>query len=94
MGQSESQAECLAHLGWQAIESAWRPGALCWEPVAEIPIADSVAEVYASFPKQTRTRWSTITPRRKSVGYFAAVRLSDGPFFFRRETVVSNGEIF
>src|SRR3974390_328087 len=33
-------------------------------------------------------------PTRKSVGYFGAVRLSDGRFFYRRETVVFNGETF
>ena len=33
-------------------------------------------------------------PTRKSVGYFGAVRLNDGRFFFRRETVVFNGETF
>ncbi len=33
-------------------------------------------------------------PTRKSVGYFAAVRLRDGQFFFRREAVVFNGETF
>src|ERR1700704_2674022 len=33
-------------------------------------------------------------PTRKSVGYFAAVRLRDGRFLFRRETGRFNGETF
>ena len=33
-------------------------------------------------------------PTRKSVGYFAAVRLRDGRFVFRRETGRFNGESF
>lgn len=33
-------------------------------------------------------------PTRKSVGYFAAVRLRDGLFVFRRETGRFNGETF
>jgi transposase len=33
-------------------------------------------------------------PTRKSVGYFAAVRLRDGKFLFRRETGRFNGETF
>lgn len=33
-------------------------------------------------------------PTRKSVGYFAAVRLRDGRLFFRRETGRFNGESF
>ncbi len=33
-------------------------------------------------------------PTRKSVGYFAAVRLRDGRFIFRRETGRFNGETF
>ena len=33
-------------------------------------------------------------PTRKSVGYFAAVRLRDGLFLFRRETGRFNGESF
>lgn len=33
-------------------------------------------------------------PTRKSVGYFAAVRLRDGKFLFRRETARFNGETF
>jgi hypothetical protein len=33
-------------------------------------------------------------PTRKSVGYFAAVRLRDGKFIFRRETGRFNGETF
>lgn len=33
-------------------------------------------------------------PTRKSVGYFAAVRLRDGSFVFRRETGRFNGETF
>src|SRR5260370_7660378 len=33
-------------------------------------------------------------PTRKSVGYFAAVRLRDGKFLFRRETGKFNGETF
>ena len=31
-------------------------------------------------------------PTRKSIGYFAAVRLRDGQFLFRRETGRFNGE--
>src|SRR5262249_9549880 len=38
--------------------------------------------------------WFTITPTRKSVGYFAAVRLRDGEFLFRRESGRFNGESF
>ena len=33
-------------------------------------------------------------PTRKSVGYFAAVRVRDGQFLFRRETGRFNGETF
>jgi len=33
-------------------------------------------------------------PTRKSVGYFGAVRLRDGEFFFHRETGRFNGETF
>ena len=33
-------------------------------------------------------------PTRKSIGYFAAVRLRDGQFYFRRETGRFNGETF
>src|SRR5258708_13399702 len=33
-------------------------------------------------------------PSRKSVGYFAAVRLRDGKFLYRRETGRFNGETF
>jgi len=33
-------------------------------------------------------------PTRKSVGYFAAVRLRDGRFLFRRETETFNGQTF
>jgi len=33
-------------------------------------------------------------PTRKSVGYFAAVRLRDGQFLFRREAGRFNGETF
>src|SRR6266853_162427 len=33
-------------------------------------------------------------PTRKSVGYFGAVRLRDGKFYFRRETGRFNGETF
>jgi len=33
-------------------------------------------------------------PTRKSVGYFAAVRLRDGEFLFRRESGKFNGESF
>ena len=33
-------------------------------------------------------------PTRKSVGYFAAVRLRDGKFLFRREIGRFNGETF
>jgi len=34
------------------------------------------------------------SPTRKSVGYFAAVRLRDGEFLFRRESGKFNGESF
>ena len=33
-------------------------------------------------------------PTRRSVGYFGAVRLRDGKFFYRRETERFNGETF
>lgn len=33
-------------------------------------------------------------PTRKSIGYFAAVRLRDGAFLFRRETGKFNGDTF
>jgi len=33
-------------------------------------------------------------PTRKSVGYFGAVRLRDGKFFYRRENGKFNGETF
>src|SRR3954468_7775572 len=43
-------------------------------------------------PPETRDPIVYHHPTRKSVGYFAAVRLRDGEFLFRRETGRFNGE--
>lgn len=45
-------------------------------------------------PPETRDPVVYHHPTRKSVGYFAAVRLRDGEFLFRRETGRFNGESF
>ena len=45
-------------------------------------------------PPETRDPVVFHHPTRKSVGYFAAVRLRDGQFFFKRETARFNGETF
>ena len=45
-------------------------------------------------PPETRDPVVYHHPTRKSVGYFAAVRLRDGQFLFRRETGRFNGESF
>ena len=45
-------------------------------------------------PPETRDPIVYHHPTRKSVGYFAAVRLRDGKFVFRRETGRFNGETF
>ena len=45
-------------------------------------------------PPETRDPVVYHHPTRKSVGYFAAVRLRDGRFLFRRETGRFNGETF
>jgi DDE superfamily endonuclease len=45
-------------------------------------------------PPETRDPVVYHHPTRKSVGYFAAVRLRDGRLLFRRETVRFNGESF
>src|SRR4051812_21862334 len=45
-------------------------------------------------PPETRDPNVYHHPTRKSVGYFAAVRLRDGEFLFRRETGRFNGESF
>jgi transposase len=45
-------------------------------------------------PPETRDPVVYHHPTRKSVGYFAAVRLRDGKFLFRRETGRFNGESF
>ena len=45
-------------------------------------------------PPETRDPIVYHHPTRKSVGYFAAVRLRDGEFLFRRETGRFNGESF
>jgi transposase len=45
-------------------------------------------------PPETRDPVVYHHPTRKSVGYFAAVRLRDGRFLFRRETGRFNGESF
>ena|SRR5436190_10757059 len=45
-------------------------------------------------PPETRDPVVYHHPTRKSVGYFAAVRLRDGKFLFRRESGRFNGESF
>ena len=45
-------------------------------------------------PPETRDPIVYHHPTRKSVGYFAAVRLRDGQFLFRREAGRFNGESF
>jgi transposase len=45
-------------------------------------------------PPETRDPIVYHHPTRKSVGYFAAVRLRDGKFLFRRETGRFHGETF
>src|SRR5258705_9082542 len=45
-------------------------------------------------PPETRDPIVYHPPTRKSVGYFAAVRLRDGKFLFRREIGRVNGETF
>src|SRR4051812_29476006 len=45
-------------------------------------------------PPETRDPILYHHPTRKNVGYFAAVRLRDGEFLFRRETGRFNGESF
>jgi len=45
-------------------------------------------------PKETKDPVVYHHPTRKSVGYFAAVRLRDGQFLFQRETGRFNGESF
>jgi hypothetical protein len=45
-------------------------------------------------PPETRDPVVYHHPTRKSVGYFAAVRLRDGEFLFRRESGRFNGESF
>jgi transposase len=45
-------------------------------------------------PKETKDPIVYHHPTRKSVGYFAAVRLRDGQFLFQRETGRFNGESF
>lgn len=45
-------------------------------------------------PKQTKDALVYPHPTRKSVGYFAAVRLRDGQFLFQRESGRFNGESF
>jgi hypothetical protein len=45
-------------------------------------------------PPETRDPIVYHHPTRKSVGYFAAVRLRDGKFLFRREIGRFNGETF
>src|SRR5262249_50083746 len=45
-------------------------------------------------PPETRDPVVYHQPTRKSVGYFAAVRLRDGEFLFRRESGRFNGESF
>jgi transposase len=45
-------------------------------------------------PPETKDPLVYHHPTRKSVGYFAAVRLRDGEFLFRRETGRFNGESF
>lgn len=45
-------------------------------------------------PPETKDPVLLHHPTRRSVGYFAAVRLRDGKFFFRRETDRFNGQTF
>ena len=45
-------------------------------------------------PKETKDPVVYHHPTRRSVGYFAAVRLRDGQFLFQRETGRFNGESF
>ena len=45
-------------------------------------------------PPETKDPILLHHPTRKSVGYFAAVRIRDGKFLFRRETGRFNGETF
>jgi hypothetical protein len=45
-------------------------------------------------PPETKDPTVYHHPTRKSIGYFAAVRLRDGQFLFRRETGRFNGETF
>jgi hypothetical protein len=45
-------------------------------------------------PKETKDPVVYHHPKRKRVGYFAAVRLRDGQFLFQRETGRFNGESF
>jgi transposase len=45
-------------------------------------------------PPETKDPVLLHHPTRRSVGYFAAVRLRDGKFFFRRETDRFNAETF
>lgn len=45
-------------------------------------------------PPETRDPVVFHHPTRKSVGYFAAVRIRDGRFLFRRETGSFNGDTF
>jgi len=45
-------------------------------------------------PPETKDPVVYLHPTRKSVGYFAAVRLRDGHFLFRREAGRFNGETF
>ena len=45
-------------------------------------------------PPETKDPVLLHHPTRRSVGYFGAVRLRDGKFFFRRETDKFNGATF
>src|SRR6267143_6008898 len=45
-------------------------------------------------PSETKDPILLHHPTRKSVGYFGAVRLRDGKFFYRRENGKFNGETF
>jgi transposase len=45
-------------------------------------------------PPETKDPVLLHHPGRQSVGYFAAVRIRDGKFFYRRETARFNGETF
>src|SRR6476620_1789115 len=47
-----------------------------------------------SVPPETKDPVVYHHPTRRSVGYFAAVRLRDGQFLFQRETGRFNGESF